>query len=124
MNIATEGEVTTREAAARLGVSPRTVTRYVRTGLLSARRVSATGRSGVFLIPVAQLDGFDPDANGRPPRLSDELLTEVSRMWVSAFEAGDSPRQHIAEEYGRSVNTIDGWIAAARRRGFLKPYER
>lgn len=116
-------ELTTREAAERAGVSQRTITRHIRAGTLPARRVSSTGSSGIFLVSVAALEAFRQGANRQKPRLSDEHLREVATVYARALEAGDSPRQALAAKYGKSINTIDGWKVAARRRGFLEPYD-
>lgn len=116
-------ELTTREAAERLGVSQRTITRHIQSGTLPARRVSATGQSGIFLVSLAELEAFRKGKNRQKPRLTDEHLREVAQYYTSAESAGDSPRQALAGKYGKSVNTIDGWLVAARRRGILKPYD-
>jgi excisionase family DNA binding protein len=51
---ATRDEVTVREAARRIGVSPRTVINMIGDGRIKARRVTGAKR-GMFKVPAAEV---------------------------------------------------------------------
>lgn len=63
-----------------------------------------------------------------PPRrkllrqpLDDSHYREVARRYEEAYESGVHIHSTLASYYGKSESTIGGWIAEARRRGFLLP---
>lgn len=110
-------EITTREAAERLGVSQRNVVRYISRGSLPARRV---WENGPYLVKVVDVDAITPGRSPVAPLLTEEFLKGVARDYYDAKLHGESPRQALANTSGRSLSTIDYWLAKAREQGFLE----
>lgn len=62
--------------------------------------------------PTWQAASVATDAKGeRRPRPDD---AELVALVLAAYEAGDSPRQRLADEFGCPLNTADDWIKRAR----------
>ena len=63
------GLLSVADAAARRGVSARTVQRWVAIGGIPVALAAAgrNGTGGVYLIPVKELDAFQPGPMGAPP---------------------------------------------------------
>lgn len=58
----------TSAVAERYGVDPRTVRNWAKAGLFpGALQVGKKGRGAIWLIPEADLVGFEPPRVGRPP---------------------------------------------------------
>jgi hypothetical protein len=57
-------------------------------------------------------------------RLTDPFLRSLAAAYRAIVDAGSAPAPAIAEATGASVRTVHGWIAAARKRGFLPPTTR
>jgi hypothetical protein len=51
----------------------------------------------------------------------DEFYRTVAAAYLEAVRAGKAPGRVIADEATASPRTVQGWIAEARRRGFLPP---
>lgn len=114
----TDAEITTREAARRLGVSQRNVVRYINNGLLPARRV---WDDGPYLVKVTDVETITPGRSPHDPLLTDDFLRGVAGTVREVDKIGGSPRQELARMHQRSLGTADRWIMAARQRGFLDP---
>jgi len=112
-------EITTREAAQRLGVSQRHVARYVKRGKLKARKTAG----GMLLIKVSDLGNVSPGRAPTDPLITDEFLREIVKLYRAAVAGGTSPRAAIAERYDRNLRTADRWIAAARERNLLGDWQ-
>jgi excisionase family DNA binding protein len=63
-----KNELTTSQAAARLGVGKSTVNLWCRQGRFPNARSEETPRGPVWVIPESDLAGFTPPAMGRPPK--------------------------------------------------------
>lgn len=67
------------------------------------------------------------DANlekpGRKNAITDELLRQVAVVYLSETAAGKPPGalQRMAEQFDRPEKTVQGWIARARKAGWLGP---
>jgi excisionase family DNA binding protein len=61
-------ELTTSQAADRLGVGKSTVNLWCRRGFFPNARSEETPRGPVWLIPESDLEGFEPPKMGRPPK--------------------------------------------------------
>jgi len=63
------GLLSVADAAARRGVSARTVQRWVAIGAVPVALAAAgrNGTGGVYLIPVKELDAYAPGPMGAPP---------------------------------------------------------
>jgi excisionase family DNA binding protein len=109
-------EITTFEAAERLGVSMRTVVRYISRGSLAARQLY---RQGPYMVKVADLEKITPGRSPRDPLLTDGFLRQIGKEYVAAELAGESPRRVIAAKHDRSLGTADRWIIAAKKHGFI-----
>lgn len=107
-------EMTTYEAAEKLGVTQRTIGRYITRGMLPARKASAR----LYLVESDDVAKITPGRAPTDPLLTDDFLEEVADIYNNVDEDA-SPRQHIARHYSRSLGTADRWIAAARERGLL-----
>ena len=59
-------ELTTSEAAARLGVKPVTVRKWLMEGLFPSARLENTPRGSVWYIPANDVDSFQKPTRGRP----------------------------------------------------------
>lgn len=68
-------ELTTSQAAERLGVGKSTVNLWCRRGLFPHARSEETPRGPVWLIPESDLEGFEPPKMGRPPKPETESAT-------------------------------------------------
>jgi len=56
--------------------------------------------------------------------LTDDFLRNVAGFYMAMVEVKESPAPIIAARTGASVRTVHGWIAEARKRGFLPPASR
>lgn len=105
--------LTTREVAERLGVTERSVTRYVQKGKLPLRLF---GNQLAF--HADDVAAFKP---GRCYVDWDARLTEVARLHEVAKRNGTSARREIAEAFDIPIGsgTVDRWLALARERGYI-----
>lgn len=111
-------KITTAEAAAKLGVSQRTIIRYIVTGKVRGHRY---GDRGAWLVESRDLGRIEAGRSPHDPLLTPEFLDEVGRKAGEHLREGRSPRRELAAEYGRAPGTVDRWIAAAREHGSLAP---
>lgn len=56
-----------------------------------------------------------------PYKLTQDHLAEVARVYREALA---KPTQAVARAFDVKVRTATNWVAAARQRGFIEPYER
>lgn len=115
-------EITAAEAAKRLGVTKRHILRYIERGKLPARRVEDGPYPNGYFV-VRESDLAKVKVGRKPIALTDDFLRGVAKLYRTAVVNGDSPRPFIAEEYGRSKNTVDLWILKARERGLLGDWD-
>ncbi len=54
-------------------------------------------------------------------RLGDEFYRDVAHAYQSCVALGLRPNKTIADDVGAAIATVTGWIAEARRRGYLPP---
>lgn len=67
--LAAMSDLTTKQAAERLGVTRHTVGIWCRRGLLAGAYEEDAGRGSVWRIPPSALEGFTPPKpTGRPPK--------------------------------------------------------
>lgn len=98
--------LTTREAAARLGVKPETVYAYVSRGMLTSRR-SASGRGSTF--DVAEVDALarrarrDAQPTGDLTFPTGVTLIEENRFYYRGVDAVELADRHSFEE-------VVGWL--------------
>jgi hypothetical protein len=76
------------------------------------------GRTTVNGEPLAERFTLTRPADGR---LTDEFLRNMAGLYLATVEARKAPAPVVAEAAGVSVRTVHGWVAEARRRGFLPP---
>ncbi len=55
--------------------------------------------------------------------LSNDHYRQVAWWYLYYLVAGESPRKAVAAKFGRHAVTVSRWLAEARRRGYLPPYE-
>ncbi len=60
--------LTTREVAARFGVTQQTVRRWCAQGLLKGAQQVGEGQRSVWIVPESALEGFEPPRPRRPKR--------------------------------------------------------
>lgn len=71
------GDLTTKDVAARLDVSPITARLWCRRGLFPNAYEQDTPRGSVWMIPARDLEGFEPPKKtGRPPKPKEEQEAE------------------------------------------------
>ena len=70
----------------------------------------------------------DPDLESRwaPGKLTNRFLAEFAVRYnalehVERHHKRTSVRSQLAREHGKSLRTVAGWIAEAKKRGFLEP---
>ena len=51
--------------------------------------------------------------------LTDEFLKDVAEQWYKAAMEGQPLEKTLVAHYGRPADTVNRWIALARKRGFL-----
>jgi hypothetical protein len=74
------GDLTTKDVAARLDVSPITARLWCRRGLFPNAYEQDTPRGSVWMIPESDLKGFEPPKKtGRPPKPKDEEAGKGSK---------------------------------------------
>jgi len=52
-------------------------------------------------------------------RLTDDFYREVAHAYQSCVALGLRPNRTIADDVGAAIATVTGWVAGARRRGYL-----
>ena len=77
-------ELTTSQAAERLGVGKSTVNLWCRRGFFPNARSEETPRGPVWLIPESDLEGFEPPKMGRPRKPETEI--DIRKRAISRWE--------------------------------------
>ncbi|WP_082944973.1 hypothetical protein [Mycobacterium sp. 852013-50091_SCH5140682] len=70
--------------------------------------------------PTLELQPERPANGGKRRKLDDTHYRQVAYLLTAAREAGESPREYVAEQLGTSLPSCDRWIAEAKKRGFLR----
>ncbi|PVB44271.1 hypothetical protein [Mycobacteroides abscessus] len=70
--------------------------------------------------PTLELQPERPPNGGRRRKLDDTHYRQVAYLLTAAREAGESPREYVAERLEGSLPTVDRWIAEAKKRGHLR----
>lgn len=103
------------------GFAPEALERYFdQTEPLAVRGV-IPGRTTVNGTPLGDRFKLAKPADGR---LTDEFLRNLAGIYLATVEAREAPAPVLADAAGVSVRTVHGWVAEARRRGFLPPATR
>lgn len=70
--------------------------------------------------PTLELQPERPASGGTRRKLDDTHYRQVAYLLTAAREAGESPREYVADRLGTSLPSVDRWIAEAKRRGHLR----
>lgn len=70
--------------------------------------------------PTLELRPDVPANGGTRRKLDDVHYRRVADLLTAAREAGESPREYVADRLGTSLPSVDRWIAEAKRRGHLR----
>ncbi len=100
--------------------------------LAHAGHAAATGQA-LTLLGQGQFDAFAEPERVAPPKRPggrghpEEFYREVAELARQAHQdrarTGISAKEHIAKQYGVSPETVNTWLARARKRGYLRPGE-
>jgi hypothetical protein len=80
-------------------------------------RLAATAALGLSGESWSDLFHFDQVDTTHGP--TDEVLAAVAAVYAVAFAVGDRPTKAVGQALQVPRTTATGWVAAARRRGFL-----
>lgn len=112
------GPAVTTEGIRRIPVGLYVQLAAIDQGVVS-ETVSVPGSPNV----VEEIDWSPPPADFAADGMTDEVLTQVARIYRWTMATGDRPYGVLERQYGIPRAKASRWISTARRRGLLEPEE-